>query len=432
MKNIYLDYAATTPMDSRVKAAMEPYFSEKFGNPGALYKIGQEASAAVFKARTKIAESIGADYKEIIFTGSATEANNLALRGIAKRIRNNELGIKEKKKNIIHNSKFIIPRIIVSAIEHSSVLETCRDLAAEGAEIIYIPVSREGIVDLEKLKAALNERTVLVSVMYANNEVGAIQPISKISEIVGNFRGQIAKRKSQGINDSRFAISAMPLLHTDAVQAFQYLNCNVNKLGVDMMTLSAHKIYGPKGIGALYIKNLEFSNQNLGTKKSLYSKSYILNPMITGGGQEWGLRSGTENVASIAGFAKAVELVSNSRELENKRISKLRDYLWAKIRKIDPKIKLNGSAKQRLPNNLNIYFPKQKSGELLIKLDLLGVSVSAGAACSARTIQPSYVLGAMGFSRDRCAGSLRFSLGRPTKLEDIEEVIKRVKMIAKR
>jgi len=433
-KIIYLDYAATTPMDSAVKKAMEPYFSEKFGNPGSLHWFGQEASSAVFEARRVIARAVGVDYKNIIFTGSATEANNLALRGALK------------------NFKIKNPKIIISAIEHESILATAKDLSSEGrsafggekdgVEVVVIPVNKEGMVDLQKLAAALDERTVLVSVMYANNEVGAIQPIAQIARLVEAFRVQrLGVRENEDIKTLNAKRSTLyPLLHTDAVQAFQYLNCNMNELGVDLMTISAHKIYGPKGIGALCVREgLRVRGQGVSNQR-LNPKPYTLYPQITGGGQEWGLRSGTENVASIVGFGKAAELVLGIRNQESGRIKKLTDYLWAGIKKIYPKAILNGSAlltssgseKNRLPNNLNVYFPGKKAEELLIALDLDGVAVSAGAACSARSLEPSYVLEAMGFSHERCNGSLRFTLGRPTTKAEIEKTLKILKNILRK
>jgi cysteine desulfurase len=438
-KRIYLDYAATTPLDLAVKRAMEPYFSEKFGNPGSLHWLGQEASAAVFEARRQIASAVGVDYKNIIFTGSATEANNLALRGVVKGMMNNEYGIKNKNFQI-HNSKFIIPKVIVSAIEHESILTTARDLEGEGIEIVVIPVDKEGTVNLKKLAAALDERTVLISVMYANNEVGTIQPISKIAEIVSDFRKQMANGKWQmagekSIGHKPYAISPWPLLHTDAVQAFQYLNCNMNELGVDLMTISAHKIYGPKGVGALCARE-GLRVQGLGVReneyiKTLNAKRSTLYPQTTGGGQEWGMRSGTENVPNIVGFGKAVELAAKRRAQSANGVRALRDYLWVGIKKIYPSATINGSTDNRLPNNLNIYFPGKKAEELLIALDLVGVAVSAGAACSARSLEPSYVLEAMGFDHERCSGSLRFTLGKFTKKIEITNALKILKKIFK-
>ncbi|MEK9154583.1 MAG: cysteine desulfurase family protein [Patescibacteria group bacterium] len=419
MKRIYLDYAATTPVDKEVLRAMSPYFSEKFGNPGSLHSYGQKAITAVDESREKIAKIIGADFREIIFTGSATEANNLAIRGLLKGIRNQELGIGENKI-ILQNSKFKIPRIIVSSIEHESILETCRDLERDGIEIIYLPVNRQGFIDLKKLKNSLNENTILISIMYANNEIGTIQPITKISEIIKNFRA---------------TYGSYPVFHTDATQAFQFLNCDVDKLGVDLMTLSAHKIYGPKGIGMLYVKN-----QN--------SKIKILNSIITGGGQEFGLRSGTENVPSIVGFAKAIELAEKNREREWKRITELANYFWREIKKICPKAEINGITNnelgiapgkikihasrfmiQKLPSILNICFPNYDANDLLMKLDLAGVAVSSGAACSARAMKPSYVLNALGYNSKKIKNSIRISFGKFTNKKELSETIKKIKKI---
>ncbi len=414
-KRIYLDYASTTPLDPRVLEAMLPWFgasfpnqltkqptnqATSFGNPGSLHSFGQAASAAVFKPRQTIAGAIGAHYSEIIFTGSATEANNLALRGSVKQMMNDQLRMK--------NGKFI-PRLIISAIEHESVLETARDLEKDGVDVVLIPVSREGIVDLKKLKAALNERTVLVSVMYANNEVGTVQPIAEIAKIVNDFRA------SQPTNQLTKQPSNYPLLHVDAVQAFQYLDCNVDALGVDLMTLSAHKIYGPKGIGCLYARRVPASK--------LLTTHYSLLTILTGGGQEFGLRSGTENVSAIVGFAKAVEIASALRSKEFQRIAKLRDKLFKGNKIIFPGVVLNGGAQGRLPNNLNIFIPRRSGEQLLVALDLAGIAVSSGSACSARSIDPSHVLLAMGFDRTRAKNSIRFSLGRLTTDAEIDRVL---------
>jgi len=431
MKRIYLDYAATTPMDMKVKKAMVPYFSAPpaggFGNPGSLHFFGQKAMTAVDESREKIAKAINADFREIIFTGSATEANNLALRGIVKKFK-------------IKDLRFKIPRIIVSAIEHDSILETCRDLEREEIEIIYLPVNKQGIIDLKKLKESLNERTVLVSIMCANNEIGIVQNIAGISKIIKDFK-----------KENFF--SKYPLFHTDAVQAFQFLDCDVNKLGVDLMTLSAHKIYGPKGIGTLYINSkLQTPNykQILNSKNKIQNKKTkiwdlgfgiwdlpVVKPLTTGGGQEFGLRSGTENVAAIVGFAKAIELVSNSRELENKRVRQLTDYFWRELKKLSPKAEINGLKDLRfmiydlrkLPNILNVYFPNQNSQDLLIKLDLNVIAVSSGSACSARATKPSHVLKAIGLSDKKIKSSLRFSLGKFTTKEEINRALKIIKKL---
>jgi len=474
---IYLDYAASTPVAPEVFAAMRPYFSEKYGNPGSLHSFGQEAQAAIAKSREIIAKSIGANFREIIFTGSATEANNLALRGVikkflsvsrAERANFNQIS-SETNRNLPFGRNSIEinrPRIIISSIEHESVLETAKDLASEGIEVLHLPVDRRGCVTPGELKKILNERTVLVSVMYANNEIGTIQPITKISEIIRNFREELGIRNHElRKGNSKFKIhnSLFPLLHTDAVQAFQYLDCDVNKLGVDLMTLSAHKIYGPKGIGALYIRNSKFKILN--SKQIPISKSKIQNvsglgfkisdlqqlvlPIVVGGGQEFGLRSGTENVPNIVGFAKAVELVNHSRELEKVRIEKLKNYFWKELKKIYPPAEINGimnyesgimeklhrnktlihNSQFIIPNILNIYFPDHLAQDLLIKLDMAGVAVSSGAACSARSLKPSHVLQALGLPKDRILRSLRFSFGRLTTKQELDEVLRRIKLI---
>jgi cysteine desulfurase len=429
---IYLDYAASTPVDPRVKAAMEPYFSEKFGNAASVHYFGQGASAAIFKARQTIAGVIGAKYDQIIFTGSATEANNLAIRGVIKAPLN-------------ANRYTPYPRIIVSAFEHPSILETCRDLKKEVAEVVYLPISRAGFVDLKKLKSALNERTILVSVMYVNNEVGTIQPISEIAKIVRDARnvrvGRIGIAPNERSDRSSISQRNYPLFHTDAVQAFQYLDCNVDKLGVDLMTLSAHKIYGPKGVGALYIRNQEsgIGNQESGSRnresgstrqiKNLKFKTVsdlrLVSPIVTGGGQEpRGLHSGTQNTPAIVGFGKAAEIGETLKAAEFKRITALRGYFWRKLKKARPAVQLNGSLQQRIPNNLNIYFPGQSAMELMIKLDLEGAAVSAGSACSVGAAEPSAVLLAMGFSKKRALESLRITLGRPVIKNDIDRFVK--------
>ena len=401
---IYLDYAATTPVDKEVERMMKPYFSHKFGNPNSLHTFGQEARKAIDESREKIARLIGTDFREIIFTGSATEANNLAIRGIVKATRDKELGIR--------------PRIIVSAIEHESILETAKDLEREGVEVIYLPVNKQGIVDLKKLAGSLSKNTILVSVMYANNEIGTIQPIAEISKIIQDFR---RFKTNSPINQ----LSNYPLFHTDAVQALQFLNCNVNDLGVDMMTLSGHKIYGPKGVGLLYIRD---NGQAINKKNNI-------SPIITGGGQEFGLRAGTENVANIVGFAKAIELADKNKEKEYKKILGLKKYFWGNINKIYPPAEINGidcrlsaDKYQALPNIINIHFPGQKAEELLIKLDLSGVAVSSGSACASFSAKPSHVLSALGHPEKRIKSSLRFSLGKFTAKGDLDQALKIFKM----
>jgi len=435
MKRIYLDYAASSPVATEVEAVMRSYFLNKFGNAGSLHSFGQEAIAALDESRETIANAVGANFREIIFTGSATEANNLALRGALKGFRVSGLG-SSVKKSLNPSGYTLTPRIIVSAIEHESILETARDLEKEGAEIIYLPVSKKGIINLKKLKEFLNERTILVSVMYANNEIGTIQPISEIAKIISDFRKQMTNNKEQiaknkSIRHKPLAINHWPLLHTDAVQAFQFLDCDVKKLGVDLMTLSGHKIYGPKGVGALYIAN-RVLGLGSNVKKSLNPSDYTLTPIITGGGQEFGLRSGTENIPLIVGFAEAVELATNNRAKEAKRIGALRDYLWKGIKNMCPKAERNGDTKKVLPNFLNVYFPDYNAADLLVRLDLAGIAVSAGSACSARSSEPSYVIEALGLKGKRSSRSIRITLGRQTSRRDIDTALKIIKNITKR
>lgn len=363
---LYFDYAASTPVDPRVLRAMRPYFSEKFGNPGSLHSFGQEAMAGVDRARESIAAALGARFREIIFTGSATEANNLALRG---------------------GAATGISRLIVSSIEHESILETARALKKAGIEVIELPVDKQGIVKLEALKTALKGGPGLVSIMYANNETGAVQPISKIAGIVHEAGG---------------------LLHTDAVQAFQFLDCNVEALGVDFLTLSGHKIYGPKGVGALYVR-----------------KGVKLKSLLAGGGQEFGLRSGTENVPLITGFAAAVQYIEEGKEKHARRIADLREQLVRGLKKIHPKVQLNGGKDGLgLPHIVNFWLPGVSAQDLLIRLDLAGIAVSAGSACTARSSQPSHVLRAMGLGDKRARESLRISLGRLTKSGEVTRLLR--------
>ncbi len=384
-RRIYLDYAATTPVDRMVLRAMQPYFQKRFGNAGSLHSFGQEAVAALDAARGTVAHAIGASFREIIFTGSATEANNLAIRGV------------------VSGSGIARPKIIVSSIEHESVLETAKTLErSHGAEVVYLPVDQQGVVDLERLRTALDERTVLISILYANNEIGTVQPITEIIKLMGDFYSKVQRR---------------PLFHTDASQAFQFFDCDVRSLGVDLMTLSSHKIYGPKGAGALYARG----------QKSL-------EPLIMGGGQEFGFRSGTENIPAIVGFAEAMRIAVVMRKKETRRIGELRDYLWRGIKRIYPRAKVNGvdrefpDDRRILPNMVNVYFSGHKAQDLLTELDLRGLAVSSGSACRARATEPSYVIEALGFSRARAESSVRFSLGRPTRRGDISgalEILKR-------
>ena len=390
---IYLDYAATTPLDARVFSAMQPYLTIHFGNPGSVHVFGQEALAAIDKSREIIARCLQVEFNEIIFTGSATEANNLAIQGVL------EYWMQYKRK-----SNNIVPRIITTELEHDSVREVCRGLEKKGVEIVYLPLHDNGTVKLEALSEALNDRPILVSVMYANNEIGVIEPVQKVSEIVQRFRNS----KSDGI---------YPLLHTDAVQALQFLDCKPHELGVDLMTLSSHKIYGPKGVGALYAKNQNNNEKNIA-------------PIIYGGGQEWGMRSGTENTSLIVGFAHAFALLEELKQQETIRITELRDYFLKRLQKVFGKsVVLNGSLQNRIPNNLNIAFLNHDATDLIVALDINGVAASYGSACSSRAWKPSPVLNALGLQLKYIRSSIRFSLGRMTKRSDINRTITILKKI---
>lgn len=371
MPKTYLDYAATTPCDPKVLKAMSPYFKKDFGNPSSIHGFGQKASMAIGGARQSMAEFLGCESEEIVFTGSATEADNLAIFGTVKA------------------AKVAKPHIITSQIEHPAVLESCRALAGQGAEVTFLPVNQDGLVEIAELKKVLKSNTVLVSIMYANNEVGTIQPIAEISALIKKTNPKT-------------------LLHTDAVQAANFLDCDVKKLGVDLLTLSSHKIYGPKGIGTLYIK-----------------KGTPITPVIYGGGHERGLRSGTENVAGIVGFGEAIREIQNPQlKIQNIRIRQFRDKLIKTILKIIPASRLNGSLTQRLANNVNISFDGAEGEAIVIALDQKGIEASTGSACSSGSLEPSHVLLALGLSEEVAHGSLRLTLGRYNTAKDIEKVLK--------
>jgi cysteine desulfurase len=436
-KKIYLDYAATTPVDPTVLRAMHPYFSKKFGNAGSLHAFGQEAIAAVDRSREDLARAISAEFREIIFTGSATEANNLALRGVVEAHRTHDGELRKDEKLLNPEPSALNPRIIVSSIEHESVLETARDLERDGVDVIYLPVDKRGVVDLKKLKESLTENTILVSVMYVNNEIGTVQPMVEIAEIMRDFReksGIQNPESSNKINESPLSALRSPLFHCDASQAFQFFDCDTATLHVDLMTLSSHKIYGPKGAAALYMRQRAKSEER-------GSENFpSLAPLTTGGGQEFGFRSGTENVPAIVGFAKAAEIAAANREKESKRIAALRDYFWRGVKKIYPKAVINGVPSVSVlrttyyvpdcaPHILNVYFPGHDAQDILTRLDLAGIAASSGSACRTRVATSSYVIEALGYSKERARSSVRFSFGRPTIQKEIDEVCKTLRNI---
>jgi len=373
MKKIYLDNAATTPIDKIVLEAMKPYFSEKYGNTMSLHSFGQEAKLAVEKSRAILASMINAKPNEIIFTSSATESNNAALKGV----------VFNKKSG----------HIVISSIEHPCVIESAKWLEKQGFEITKLPVDKFGMVNPNDVKKSIKENTILVSVMHASNEIGTIQPIEEIGKICRN---------------------AGVYFHTDASQSFGKELIDVNKMNIDLLTASSHKIYGPKGVGLLYIRN--------GIK---------IEPLLHGGGQENGMRGSTINVAGIVGFAKAAEICKKEMKKENKRLITLRSKLIKEVLKIKNS-RLNGHPAKRLANNANLSFDFIEGESLLMQLDMEGIACSTGSACSSFKLEPSHVLLALGLKPEQAHGSLRVSLGRWTTKKDIERIIKVLPKIIKK
>ena len=367
MKTIYLDNNATTRTDEEVVKAMLPYLSENYGNPSSIYKIGRENRKAVEEAREKVAKALNCEVNEIYFTSGGSESDNTAIRGIAYSYKN--------KGN----------HIITSKIEHPAVLETCKQLEKEGFEVTYIGVKENGIIDVKELEAAITPATTLITIMFANNEIGTIQPIKEI--------GEIAKKNNI-------------IFHTDAVQAVGTIKIDVKELNIDALSLSAHKFYGPKGIGALYVK-----------------KGTQFNKFIKGGHQERNKRAGTENVAGIVGLGKAIELAYQDLEEHNQKIKELRDYYVEEIAKRIPYIKINGDKEKRLVGNSNISFRFIEGEGLLLNLDLKGICASSGSACTSGSLDPSHVLLAIGLPHEIAHGSLRISVGKYNTKEEIDYVI---------
>ncbi len=364
---IYLDYNATTATDQRVLGKMMPYFKDIYGNPSSVYRFAQESKRAVEEARENLAQLLNAQSNEIVFTSGGTESNNAALKGVA-------LDNQDKGKHII-----------TSKIEHHAVLHTCGALEALGFEVTYLGVNERGRISLEELEESIRKDTILVSIMYANNEVGTIQPIKEIADIC----------KSKGV---RF--------HSDAVQAVGKVNIDTKALGLDMLSLSGHKFYGPKGVGALYVK-----------------KGVKFTPLLHGGGHERGRRSGTENVAGIAGLGEAARLAKLEIEGEAKRIELLRNKLEQGILKSIPEVKVNGDPDNRMFNTLNVCISHIEGESILINLDFEGICASSGSACTSGSLEPSHVLLAMGIPAELAHGSLRLSLGKYTSGEEVDKVL---------
>ena len=383
MKKVYLDYNATTPLDPRVLEAMIPYMKEEFGNPSSIHSYGLAGKSALDDTREQFAELLGARPKEFVFTSGGSESNNFAIKSIA-------LQLKERGNHLV-----------TTKVEHASALETFGFLESQGFRVTYIGVNKYGLLDLDELKKALTDDTILVSVMFANNESGVIMPMRQIAEAV----------KERGI-----------LLHTDAVQAIGKIEINLRDIPVDLLSISAHKIHGPKGTGALFIRN----------------KVKII-PLIHGGGQERGRRSGTENVPGIVGLGKACEICKEENMSQEKRLMDLRDELHMNLLEGIEGVRLNGHPDKRLSNTLNLSFDGVEGESIVMNLDLEGIAVSTGSACSEGNVEPSHVLLAMGLTKEQALSSVRFSFGRFTEKDDIDRVmevlpgvVERIRQLKKR
>ncbi|MBI5023283.1 MAG: cysteine desulfurase [Candidatus Magasanikbacteria bacterium] len=376
-KQIYLDHAATTPLDKQVLKKMMPFLQEEFGNPSALYNLGRRSLKAMMEARKIIADILAGTPNEIIFTGGGTESDNLAVLGAARA--NRATG----------------NHIITTKIEHHAVLHACKQLEKEGFAVTCLKPDKDGIIIAEQVIAAIKPETILITIMYGNNEIGTIEPIAEIGKALLKYNATQRQGKQR------------VLFHTDACQAAGTLDLNINRLHTDLLTLNGSKIYGPKGVGVLYKK-----------------KDVKIQPLIVGGGQEFGLRAGTENVAGIVGLAEALRLAQNDKEKENARLTALREYFLQGLMKKMAKIKLNGHPTQRLPNNLNVSILNVEGEAMLLYLDENGIQAATGSACTSQSLDPSHVLLSIGLPYEMAHGSLRFTMGHGTTKADIDYVLK--------
>lgn len=386
-KSIYLDHASTTPMDDRVFSVMKKVIKDTYGNSGGMYQLGIETKKVISESRSQIARILGTTSDNVVFTRGGTESNNIAILG----------AVSYFKKTYPE----IIPHIITGVIEHDSVLEICKHLElTKQATVSYIPCDADGIIDVTELKKELRPETMLVTIMYANNEIGTIQPIREITKLIRWYKKQLKEKKEGIISES------YPLVHTDAIQAVNYCDINIARLGIDMMTISGSKIYGPKSIGALFVKN-----------------KTLIDPIIFGGAQESGLRSGTEDSAMVAGFAKALQTSQDIKETEVERLTKLRDFVIDELLK-DERVTLNGSQTDRLPNNINVTIRGYSGESLVIQLAEAGFAVSSKSACQSDSDEESHVIAALrkanGIIGNSEEGSLRITLGRSTKEKDVK------------
>lgn len=398
MQRIYLDHSATTPIDKKVLKTMLPYLQDKFGNPSSIHQIGREAMDGVNTARAQVASFLNSKPDEIVFTSGSTESNNLAIKGLVESL------LQRQDLNSRH-----LFHIITSTIEHHAVLESYKELKEGRIEVTYIPVQQNGVVDYKKVKNAIRDNTVLVSIMYVNNEVGAIQPISEIGRIIKKINKDKAKNKNTNHSPKIY-------FHTDAKQAVNFLDCDTQKLNVDLLSFSGHKIYGPKGVGVLFVKD--------GTPIVSLQK---------GGHQENNLRSGTLNVPGIVGLGQAIALLEKSVVAKNnKKIGKLRDMLIAGIQKNIPDCVFNIDTQIAVPSHAHISFLGTEGESILLALDAYGIAVSTGSACSAKDLQASHVLLAMDINKEKAHNSIRFSLGKNNTTEEVKKVLKVLPPIVQR
>ncbi len=373
MREVYLDYSATTPVKQEVLDEMLPYFTKNYGNPSSLYTMGFQAKDALMSARSRVAELIGANDREIYFTSGGTEADNWAVIGT----------VKSKKAKGNH--------IITTKVEHHALLHTCQYLEKEGFDVTYLDVDKDGLISIEQLRDSITDKTVLISIMFANNEVGSIQPIKEIAAVA----------KEHGI-----------LFHSDAVQALGNVPIDVKDLGVDMLSISSHKIYGPKGVGALYIR-----------------RGLTITNLLQGGAQESKKRAGTENLPGIVGFGKACELAMINLDSHISKVTEMRDYFLSRIQDTIPDVDLNGGLKHRLPGNLNLVFNYVEGEAMILYMDLKGIYASTGSACSSASFAASHVLAAMGLPIEKAYSSVRFTVGDFTTKEDIDYVVNEIEKI---
>ena len=417
-----MDYAATSPVKPEVLKAMMPYFNEKFGNPSSIHSFGRETRNAVEAAREIVAKFLNCSIGEVIFTSGGTESDNYVIKGVIEAYRISHIADRQNDKPLAISHK---PHLITSAFEHHAVLDTCKDLEKRGlAEVSYLKPKSDGVIDVKDVETAIKSNTVLITIMYVNNEIGTVQPIREIGKLIEkiNLKKQETRNNNQSKSKSQIPNNETMkqwnnriFFHTDAVQAVEYFNCDTKYLHVDALSLSAHKFGGPKGVGVLYLKRgIPVHKQNIG------------------GAQEYNKRAGTENVASIIGLAKAIQLLSEKLKVKSEKLMKLRNYFIDQVTKKIPNVSLNGSREKRSPNNINLSFKHVEGESILLNLDLLGIAASSGSACTSGSLEPSHVLTAMGLPPEVAHGSIRFTIGEKNTKEEVDFVVKSLEGVIKK